>query len=517
MQFQVWDPGLKLRHCKAFLIYYIKKWTATQFKEKAKVSMEHIAPHMSAVYFQKKIGVLHYRYNEIQKALFFQDGQLIFAKTNQESELLGEVLHQLGKITDDMLTKIEEFIEPMRHIGGILVKKEVISSEDLSEGLRHQMREIALNIFPIFGGSFKLVEKNDFGPQPFEAALPIPILIEDGIRRMRFHPQLKEFFAEKPLFPRRREFVHRLTEDEKKILSGIGMRRTAEDIQGELRLPPEMYWKSLFLMFCLDIIGFEEYQTQEPKAPAAMDHSASEPENLKAVLELHQRLESLNYYQVLEIPKNASANDVKKAYFSLARLYHPDLFDRGLSTDLRDKIADVFDILTKAYRTLSDEIKREAYNARRGGDSEGGEKKDGIKQADVKFRQGKTLFNQARYEDAVVYLEQAVRQKTDQSSYHLLLAMSYEKIPGNDVKAEEHFLKAIKLEPWNAEAYVGLGMLYKQGGLRIKAAKFFKKALAIDDSHRVAKRELAEIEKPKSKSMWKDLLKGDILGKSRKK
>ena len=32
----------------------------------------------------------------------------------------------------------------------------------------------------------------------------------------------------------------------------------------------------------------------------------------------------MDYYQVLEIPKNASSDEIKKAYHKLALKYHPD-------------------------------------------------------------------------------------------------------------------------------------------------------------------------------------------------
>ena len=36
-------------------------------------------------------------------------------------------------------------------------------------------------------------------------------------------------------------------------------------------------------------------------------------------------MEFIDYYKILEIDKNASAEDIKKAYRKLARKFHPDL------------------------------------------------------------------------------------------------------------------------------------------------------------------------------------------------
>ena len=62
-----------------------------------------------------------------------------------------------------------------------------------------------------------------------------------------------------------------------------------------------------------------------------------------------------DYYQILGLPKSASADDIKKAYRRLARLYHPDL--NGQPKDDRIKQ------LNEAYGVLRDAAKRAAYDA----------------------------------------------------------------------------------------------------------------------------------------------------------
>jgi tetratricopeptide (TPR) repeat protein len=94
--------------------------------------------------------------------------------------------------------------------------------------------------------------------------------------------------------------------------------------------------------------------------------------------------------------------------------------------------------------------------------------------------------------------------------------MTEVKIPAFRRKAEEHFLKAQELEPWNAEAYVGLGMLYKQEGMTTKATRQFHKALELDGDHSVARREIEEITGGKKKGGLKSLLSKNIFGPKKK-
>jgi molecular chaperone DnaJ len=62
-----------------------------------------------------------------------------------------------------------------------------------------------------------------------------------------------------------------------------------------------------------------------------------------------------NPYGVLGVDKNASASDIKKAYYTLAKKYHPDT---NKEANAKDKFAEA----QTAYEVLSDTEKRKAYD-----------------------------------------------------------------------------------------------------------------------------------------------------------
>ena len=63
-----------------------------------------------------------------------------------------------------------------------------------------------------------------------------------------------------------------------------------------------------------------------------------------------------DYYDILEIKKNATEKEIKQAYRKLARKYHPDVNPGDSSAETK------FKEINKAYEVLSDPEKRKKYN-----------------------------------------------------------------------------------------------------------------------------------------------------------
>ena len=63
-----------------------------------------------------------------------------------------------------------------------------------------------------------------------------------------------------------------------------------------------------------------------------------------------------DYYAILGVPRSASETEIKKAYFALAKKYHPDV---NKEADAKNKFSEI----NNAYETLGDAEKKKTYDA----------------------------------------------------------------------------------------------------------------------------------------------------------
>ncbi|MFN0251802.1 MAG: DnaJ domain-containing protein [Kofleriaceae bacterium] len=95
-----------------------------------------------------------------------------------------------------------------------------------------------------------------------------------------------------------------------------------------------------------------------PSITESEDIVAAEQDLVKALLSEAESLKKLNPFLVLGVGYEATNADVRAAFGELTKRYHPDLYARYESTELRSVAAEIFILIRDAYRKLGDESSR---------------------------------------------------------------------------------------------------------------------------------------------------------------
>ncbi|NBD10962.1 tetratricopeptide repeat protein [Corallococcus sp. Z5C101001] len=105
------------------------------------------------------------------------------------------------------------------------------------------------------------------------------------------------------------------------------------------------------------IVPARVVQRATPAAPsldAAMAEEVDlEPEQKREIIDLERSLDGMDHHAVLGVPRGATAQEVKQAYYNASRRFHPDrYFGKNLGS-FRARLERIFKRLTDAHNALS--------------------------------------------------------------------------------------------------------------------------------------------------------------------
>jgi tetratricopeptide (TPR) repeat protein len=214
---------------------------------------------------------------------------------------------------------------------------------------------------------------------------------------------------------------------------------------------------------------------------------------------------------VLGLSRSANEQQVKEAYFRLARRFHPDAHHDATLSDLVDQLEAVFIRLGEAYETLKNPRLRADYEERLGRlrpRPEGGagplmgvsgppagapaaapsDPEDERRAAEEAVRRANWYFEKEKYYDAIQLLEPMVEKLSGklQTRARLVLAKSYVKNPKWLKRGEETLQTIVHDDPQNVDAYYLLGTIYRDRGLKARATSMIRKVLDLKPDHEEA-------------------------------
>lgn len=236
-----------------------------------------------------------------------------------------------------------------------------------------------------------------------------------------------------------------------------------------------------------------------PAAPASSPGLTAEQNALKTkILERAAQITSQDYFQMLGLERDATPDQVQKAFFGLAKVWHPDRLPPAL-IDVKDACSKVFTHLTEAHACLMDTSKRQDYMTllKDGGATpEDQAKIQAILEAATEFQKAEFLLKRNMNDpQAYEIVKRCVSLDSDQADYLATLAwLDAQKTEW--LSREKTLEKCLILDRCiqrnqNCErAYFYRGLLYKRADEPGKALKDFKKAAELNPRNLDAMREI---------------------------
>lgn len=205
-------------------------------------------------------------------------------------------------------------------------------------------------------------------------------------------------------------------------------------------------------------------------------------------------------YSVLEVWSTASIEEIKKSYFRLAKLHHPDV--AGDTPENRER----FKLINEAYSILSDPQERHQYDEllkRKKKTSKSSielQEKD-RRSADLSFMQAKEAMRNGRYDKAALLYKAAIKYDPGNPAYHSWYGFCLGLLNVKLHEARDACKKAVEMEFYNSEYHANLGFVYFKAGLKSLAVKHFNEALKWDSENKVANKFMLKLNRGKNREL----------------
>jgi tetratricopeptide (TPR) repeat protein len=478
-------------------------------------------PHLVfACYRARLTGVVWLDAAGGRSEVYFRQGYPVGVQTRGAVDQLGTVLAESGLLDEETVRQASAQAFPDGRAWGIaLVEGGLLDEARLHEGLVIQLRRRLHRLFYVERGTFTLEQRDHaVGAEDPNLRLQPRRAIYQGIRHAWAPPRLKQAsaFLDAQTIKLRLDTEtlarYGLDPDDAKVAQAMAERaRSLADLASATRAPEEAV-RALALVFHFT----EAIDTQVVRArPTTLPDLGG----VKSSLELKLKaVEAGDMFAVLGLPPDANREAVKSAYFSAAKMFHPDRYAAPGMEAMRADVERVFRFLNEAYATLSDDSKRLEYLAKRSKPppppSEADRARNAV-EAELAFRQGEVQLRRRDLTGAVASFERAVQLAPDEGEHLAMLAwarVAAGRVQLTAIKPE--LQQAIAKSPGCARAHYFLGVLLKEEGELDRSIAYLRKAIAFDPKLAEAESELRVVTARREKTEKKG---AGLLDRFRKK
>lgn len=444
-----------------------------------------LAAHLVAAALEQGSGIVNGGRGKLKRVFCLDQGLLAYAASNLIEEQFPQLLVRRGCLAaadlPDALSRSKADGLPLARF---LLEREILTGEALQHAMEEHVRRLLFSTLDWQDGAASFAK----GRPDLEGELTVGLsCVSLLLEYARSHPASIDMTRVRigppdcrPLVAASHEALLDAFEPDRAatyLLEQCNGSRPVAELVARSPCPAEDTWRSLYGLMLIGVLS-----------PAARGKRPDPSQVLASREEVEARLhsaEGADHYAVLELNASCSREDIRDAYYFLARRYHPDRFRSGRLKNLREKIEAYFAQVTEAYNTLYNPDSRADYDEFRASTRPAKEEpeQDTVYLAKQNYLRAKALIEKGRYTDAVTSLENAIQLNAGEASYHLELGRLLARNPRRRKDAEDHLIEANQLDPALSDGYLALGELYLKLDRLDDAARLFREVLRWEPGH----------------------------------
>ena len=481
-------------------------------------------------------GTLRLQHESVKVAVYFDQGEIVYAASNLRELRLAEYLKKQGLVSKQDLSASGSRSDVT--LAAVLVSKGLIDQPTIEPVFTMQVGDILRVALLWAKGTWEFDDCSLLGDS-IKVTLNVRGLLLEAARRMQLDLIAARFPSDDEVISPATGFpdFNALSPVEGFVISRVDIPMKLGEVialsgLGEL--------ESMRTLYGLVLGGFMEREQKpnvlQARQRAAVSHARkpvpATEEPLPSLGEVSEevqvadldtflaRLDSAsNHYEVLNVISTAPAERIKNSYYALARLYHPDKFHLQTSETLHARIESAFARITQAYETLMDSKRRSGYDSKlaaleksrkfaqsapkkvikevdRTSASEAGTgvASSDSQRAENNFEEGYAALQQGQAKFAVTRLAAAARAMPQEARYRAYYGSAL--AAGEDTRrlAEGELQAAIKLEPANAGYRVMLAELFFDLGFFKRSEGELERAISLEPNNQPARKLMEKLE-----------------------
>ena len=363
-----------------------------------------IAILLGRIHFEALNGRLTFRRGLTKKTICFERGAPVYASSNLPDDRMGEMLARQGRLTREQRAKGAQILETTgRRIGGVLVEIGALKESELAPLVRRHYEEITYSVFawpeggdvPAEDGEWTLGPERLDKDEPIWLDEPAPALIMEGIRRKYTAPRLLrrlgggtqviQLLAGGATASAVLDDMA-LSDEERLVVRRFDGVRTLDEIRAAANVADEIVCGVAWALVALRLAAVTravEAETTLPKvavpgngtaraaaAPAeppgdtpGRDKDRDQAIDRARVLSRYALVEEGDYFEVLGLPREASAHEVRRAHQALSRELSAAGLDPEVAAELEAPLRAIRAVLDEGARVLGDPRLRRRYQA----------------------------------------------------------------------------------------------------------------------------------------------------------